>query len=85
MENGKINSLASLYKKVLPALRTKVHELNRHKIYFYDETELWKALRKLKWDKKSDLSLYDIVNDILSISEKELLEYASLKEKEQNE
>lgn len=63
-----ITSLKDLYLKVKPALTTKRGELKRIGIYYIKEEDIWNALRELKWLKASNLSLSEMVNDILEIS-----------------
>lgn len=77
MAKDTINSLETLYKKVLPALHTKKNELARNKMSFVNEKDIWNCLRKKKWNKTVDLTLFDIVNDILNLKETDIMEYIS--------
>ena len=58
------NSLDELKNRLMPALRTKVSDLRRSRININEE-ELWDILSKNKWSKAVDLTLGDMVNDIL--------------------
>lgn len=79
MVNENFGTLKDLYERVLPALRSKVKELKNNRFSFVTEKDVWDCLRKNKWNGESDLTLYDIVNDILFLEEKEILNYMNLK------
>lgn len=77
------NSLEELKQRVTPALETKLKEL-KSKNYNYVTTEdIWQFLIK-NWKKGKDLTLYDIINDILNLSNEDIEEYA-VKRSEQND
>ena len=61
----KFESINDLYNRVLPALKTKKREFQRKGIIIL-EKELFSYLVNTKWSKTNDLSLNEIVNDILS-------------------
>lgn len=61
----KFESINDLYNRVLPALKTKKREFQRKGIIIL-EKELFNYLVNTKWSKTNDLSLNEIVNDILS-------------------
>ena len=75
MGDLKFNSLEDLYKKLLPALRTKVNELKRSGITYIKEEDIWEYLKNASWKKKSDLTLGDMVDDILCASNENLEKY----------
>ena len=77
MEEFKFNSLEDLYKKVLPALNTKVADLKRNNIKYINEEDIWHYLRQNYWQKAEKLSLGEVVSDILSTPNEELEEYLS--------
>lgn len=79
MVNEKFDSITELYRRVLPALRSKKKELIIHKLPFITEMDIWDCLRKNKWSKETDLTLFDIVNDILTVKESYLIEYMNTK------
>ena len=54
-----------LYKKVLPALKTKVSDLRSFGISEIDEKDVWKYLVNEVWDEK-ERTISEIVNDILN-------------------
>lgn len=80
MVNETIGTLKDLYNRVLPALRTKVKELKNNRISFIREKDVWNCLKNTKWKEENDLTLYDIVNDILFIEETKIIEYLNTKE-----
>lgn len=81
MDIEKFSSVADLYNRVLPALKSKRKEFQMNNLGFITEKEIWNYLREKNWSKKANLTLFDIVNDILNMSEKEILEYINLKQK----
>jgi len=75
LEEFKFNSLEDLYKKVLPALNTKVADLTRNNIKHIKENDIFDYLKKYYWVKSEKLSLGEIVHDILSTPNNELEAY----------
>lgn len=61
----KFNSAYELYNKVLPALRVKRRELNK-KGKNVKENEIFLSLIKDKWKEETNLTLNEVVNDILN-------------------
>jgi hypothetical protein len=79
MVDEKFNSITELYIRVLPALKSKKRELEKNKVGFITEKDIWDYLRDMEWNKKTDLTLFDIVNDILNVSQNKLFEYLTNK------
>ncbi len=77
MEDFRFNSLEDLYKKLYPALKTKVNDLKRKNIKYIKEEDIWNYLRKNYWNKSVKLTLADMVSDILSTPDYILEEYVS--------
>lgn len=75
MVNQEFTTIQELYEKVMPALKSKKNELRINKIYFIKEKEIFLCLQETKWQNESNLTLYDIVNDILTIKIDDLLTY----------
>lgn len=71
----KFNSLEELYKKLLPALRTKVNELKRNNIFNIKNEDIWSYLKECSWAKRDNLSLGEMVDDILNVSSINLINY----------
>lgn len=58
-----------LYVRLLPALRTKKKEMKRNGYPYIKEEDIWNYLKESKWKKGKDLSLFDLVNDILNVDD----------------
>ncbi len=66
------DSLKELYIKVRPALIIKKDELTKCGMKHIVEADIWNYLKKKKWMLTNNLSLSEMVNDILSIDIDEL-------------
>ena len=64
--NLEFNSLKELYDRIKPALETKVSEMRRVGYSYIKEEDVWHYLKEIKWKKASDLSLHEMINDILN-------------------
>ena len=64
------NNLLELKTRITPALKTKVKELNS----YVTEEDIWNYL-KIKWKKETNLTLYDIINDIINLKKEDIEEY----------
>lgn len=84
MVEEKFDSITELYRRVLPALKSKKKELVSSKITFVTEKNIWDYLRETKWCNETKLTLFDIVNDILCVETDQLLDYISKERQEQN-
>ena len=73
MDDIKFNSINDLYNRVLPALKSKRKELKKNSINYITEKDIWLVLSKNKWQKEKNLTLADIVDDILNIDNSKLL------------
>lgn len=69
------SSQEELYKRVQPALRAKLAELHRLGYPYIHIVDIWKYLVETKWKKAKDLTLSDIVSDIMHIDNRKLDEY----------
>jgi len=61
-----INSLEELYQRLKPALLTKKNEMHREGFGYIVEADIWNYLKEVKWKKSKDLSLYQMVDDVLN-------------------
>ena len=70
--NEEFQSIDELYKRVFRALQTRVHELSLKGINM-TEMDLWNLLKK-RWKFGKNLTLFDIVHDIMmsDIQDKEI-------------
>lgn len=73
--NEKFNSINDLYKRLLPALQTRMIELRRENFNCIDTLDIWNYCANTIWRKKSDLRIYELVSDILNVDGLELEMY----------
>lgn len=66
MEEIKFNSLNELYARLLPAFNTKKEELDRMGIKCR-EIDIWNYLKETLWKESQNLSIYDMVKDIMEL------------------
>ncbi len=59
-------NLKQLYDRVKPALITKKNEMKRMGYTYIKEEDIWNYLKEVKWVKTRNLSLYEMVSDILN-------------------
>ncbi len=69
------NSLQELYQRIRPALRTRMRELHRIGYDYVKEEDVWNYLKENKWCSSTDLSLSEMVSDILGVDEFKLDRY----------
>ncbi len=74
MDNN-FNSLEELYKRLLPALRTKKLELDRLGYKYIKKEDIWNFLAEEKWKKSEGLTLSEMVDHILNCDNKKLDNY----------
>lgn len=72
-------SLEELYERIKPALVTKKQEMKRNGFSYIKEEDIWNYLKEIKWRNSKDLSLYEMVNDVLNCDDYTIDRY--LKEK----
>ena len=59
-------SLEELYKRIKPALITKKNEMKRDGYIYIKEEDIWNYLKERKWKNARDLSLSEMISDILN-------------------
>ena len=64
MDFGLNNSL-DLYKRLLPAINSKINELSKYEIFYVKREDIWNYLKQEKW-KDDNISLAEMVDDILN-------------------
>ncbi len=69
------SSLEELYNRVKPALKCKVKDLHMVNVQYIKEVDIFNYLKNKIWIKKSNLTLNEIVNDIMTTSNTELESY----------
>lgn len=69
-----------IFTHVLPALESKKSEFEVYQYATVTEKDIWKYCVSKKWRKKdiASLPLYQIVNDVLSISPAEYMTYEQI-------
>lgn len=73
------NSVEDLYKRLKPALRSKVREFKRKNILYIKEEDIWNFLVENKWKKTKGLELNEIVDDILNVDNEKIILYVQAK------
>ncbi len=81
MNDIKFTSLTELYNRLLPALKCRKSEIKRLNISYLKEEDIWNYLKEKKWNASSNLTLADMVSDILNVDEYLLDEYVKDKMK----
>ena len=59
-------SLEELYKRLKPALSTKVNEMHRKGFTYIKTEDVWNYFKEIKWKKSIDLNLYQMVSDLIN-------------------
>lgn len=60
------SSLQELYERIKPALYTKQMEMKRAGYDYIRYEDIWNYLKECKWKYANNLSLADMVNDVLN-------------------
>lgn len=63
---NEFSSLEELYTRIKPALCTKRQEMRRGGFEYVKEEDIWNYLKETVWKKSNNLSLYQMVSDILN-------------------
>lgn len=66
-------SQEELYQGLIPALNVKIKYLKKNKITNITKEDIWNYLKETKWKNSIDLTLADMVQDILHIDNSELV------------
>ncbi len=59
------NSAEELFDRLKPALRSKVFELQKEGYRYLEIEDVWNYLKEVKWKGSVNLSLNEMVSDIL--------------------
>lgn len=70
-----IHSLEQLYNRLRPALSTKREEMKRDGYVYVKEEDIWNYLKEMKWISSKNLSLYQMVCDILETPDDKIDDY----------
>lgn len=69
------HSLEELYQRLLPALRTKKNEMRRGGYTYIKEEDIWNYLKEVKWVHARNLTLFDMVSDVLNTDDLQIDTY----------
>ena len=69
------NSIKELYERLQPALNTKIAELKRYDLDYIKKEDIWNYLKVTKWEKATNLKLYEMVDDILNLDNDKIDNY----------
>ncbi len=67
--NYEFTSLEELYNRLKPALEAKRIQMKRNGFNYIRIEDIWNYLKEIKWKKARDLSLYEMVDDVLNIDD----------------
>mgnify|MGYP002869722727 CR=1 FL=1 len=77
MKNINFDNIDKLYKKLKPALKSKVKELHLLNRYYINEEDIFDYLCINVWENNNNLELCDLVNDILYLDDEVLDNYVA--------
>ena len=63
------NSLEELYERLKPALQAKKMEMTRQGYPYIKKEDIWNYLKEIKWKNAKDLSLNEMVSDVLNVDD----------------
>lgn len=75
-------SQKELYKKLIPAFNVKLRLLKNTNYKYITNKDIWNYLKDNKWCKSINLTLADMVNDIIHADNKEIAIYIKKNNKE---
>lgn len=76
-------SQQELYEGLIPAINVKLKMLKNSEYQYVTKEDIWNFLKETKWKNSVDLTLGEMVNDIIHIENKDIDIY--LKDKLKNE
>ena len=62
-------SLEEWYSRLKPAFNTKRREIIRIVYNYIKIEDIWNYLKEVKWKKANNLSLYEMVSDVLNVDD----------------
>ncbi len=74
-----ISDKKELYKRLTPALNCKRRELEKYKVNYVKKEDIWNYLLKTKWKSVTGLDLSQMVDDILNLDNKSLIDFVNNK------
>lgn len=82
--DASFSSLEELYNRLKPALRTKCSELKEYGYGYLNVDDVWNYLKDTRWVNGNNLSLSDMVSDILNAENELIDDYFKRKINEKN-
>jgi hypothetical protein len=73
------SSLEELYTRLLPALESKKRELHQNHMIYIDVQDIWSYFCINKWNRGVNLTLFDMVDDILNTDNQLIDDYVQKK------
>ena len=70
-----VKTLKDLYELLIPALNCKTRQLHDLNYTFINNEDIWKYLKENVWNDKTNLTLSDLVDDILNTDNDKLASY----------
>lgn len=67
MEKIEFKTVEELYKRVSPALYSKVKEIKRMGYTLVTEKDVWNYLVDNDWKNRTNLELYNLISDIMNV------------------
>ena len=68
-------SLQQLYRKLLPAFNVKKRLILKSKYKDINNEKIWNYLTETKWKEATDLSLPEMINDIITVFLEDIYKY----------
>lgn len=74
----KFNNVRELYELLLPALETKEIQLRRNDYLGLSKQDIWDYLKNTIWKNANNLTLNQMVSDILNAPDEEINSYKEI-------
>lgn len=74
----KFNNVRELYELLLPALETKEIQLRRNDYLGLSKQDIWEYLKNTIWKNANNLTLNQMVSDILNADDEEINSYKEI-------
>jgi hypothetical protein len=74
-------SQEELYQGLIPALNVKMKQLKKNNIKDITKEDIWNYLKETKWKNSIDLTLADMVEDIIHSDNSEIISYKNKNKK----
>ena len=68
-------SLQQLYRKLLPAFNVKKRLILKSKYKDINNEKIWNYLTETKWKEATNLSLPEMINDIITVDLEDIFKY----------